>query len=201
MPPSLDDAEDMTHSKSQCPNPVSLWSNKIPNLQKIDSIRQITYFVPDDSSEDELFEIWALNNFTKQDESNPYIWATMPLRYINHIRSAVYRLELLKIAAYQDRGDTFNSGYTKIYLAHMDRTLDMVWKEAQEAEIKNEMSAEWVAPALNMWLRVEYFVRRHAAHEIEAFLAGKEQGIFEQDVFKLGEHLYNFLSHTHLINI
>src|SRR4051794_32959719 len=140
----------MTSSNSQYPSPVSLWSSKIPNSQEIDSIRQITYFIPDDSSEDELFEIWALNNFTRQDENNPYKWARMPLRYIVHVKFAIYRLELLKIAAYQDRGDTFNNVHGKIYLAHMDKTLDMVWKEAQEAETKNEMSAEWVAPTLNM---------------------------------------------------
>jgi hypothetical protein len=162
---------------------------KNPSKAKVDRISQIEFSIHCPKGPDRnLIEIWGFNNLIPEDSDNPYVWRTMPSAYTIYLNRAFFRLENLKYAVDHAKGDQKVMLLLKHHLLHLDTTLDKVWEEAREADINDEMNANWRSKTLDQWLTIDFYIQRHNVYDIDAFIE-EEAGSIEKlkmDPFDLG---------------
>jgi hypothetical protein len=163
------------------------WSETVPNIKQLKDIIQIHYYLRPhrDGPDAQLVDIWALNLFGKITNKNPYYWATFPNTYAIHFKRLFFRLELLKYVASLPKGPTLDPTEAKRYLAHIDRTIDAMFDEAQDAMEAQEMNKDWRSSIFDRYLLVEFHAQRHTPYDVENVLE-QVSDLWDMEVDTLG---------------
>jgi hypothetical protein len=170
---------------------VQFPENKLFSKSKIQHILQIEFFSqPQKMLNSGLIDIWSFNNLLKSSADNPYHWRLMPTTYTAHLRRVFFRLELLKHAVLNAKGDTEMKYHVQRHLVHLDMTLDQVWEEARIAINCDQMTNEWRSPTMDQWLLIEYYVQRHNPFDVENFREEEPDNHdkLKADPFQLGQY-------------
>jgi hypothetical protein len=177
-----------------CLQITSLWPKNIASAKKINNIEQIVYSLSPNTDKNDMIDIKA-NNIYISDQGS-YFWCVMPITYKEHLARAFLRMELLLRAFKSDDLEPTSSVLLNKNIVYLDRVLDKIWKEANDAEKAKLMSEEWRSPTLDEWLIVECIVGRHDPDHINAT---KKKSDLKQDAKGLGEyitffHLYKIIN-------
>jgi len=166
-------------SESQILSPVKPasevpWPTRILTLTALKKIDQIKYFIRTLSPGAMTFDVFAINTNLNPSTNYPYHWAYFPTCYSSVLARPLFRLELLKIAAKYKvkKGDQLKRDQLrKVHenLVHLDKTLDLIWEEAQQASENHNMGTSWRSCYLDRWLAVEFALQRHEPLDIECF--------------------------------
>lgn len=149
--------------------------SKKPSKLQLANITQIEYMIyKRDEDNDQILHTSAYNNrrpitYSDESEPNPYPWRQIPLAYAHPISIALYRLEILKIAA----NDTVNNGGNRnhidtasINLHYLDMVLDRLWFNSNSALQANRMNGNWRCDVFDRWLRAEFHIHKHSPNDI-----------------------------------
>ena len=59
------------------------------------------------------------------------------------------------------------------------------WEQCRAAAVADELGSDWRCPALDRWLCLEFYVRRHGIDDVELYI--KESGVgLNEDPFEFG---------------
>jgi len=121
----------------------------------------------------------------------------MPSTYTIYLKRTFFRLEMLKHTSQYRGGDKEHRSSVLQHLVHLDKTLDAIWSEANQAMEDNLMDFYWRSSVFDRWLNVEFEIQRHSPMDIEIYLEEDEgnRDLLNADPFCKGmPHLLNKLN-------
>jgi hypothetical protein len=143
-----------------------------PSKIRIQRICQIDYAITK-LRDDGLMDVQSFNNYEPRSDTNPYHWRTVPSFYSRILLRALYRLEMLKIAAKDTKaegGHPLHIEKAQFYLLYMDLVLDAFWDDAFDAQSSGEMKSDWRSDNFDQWVRIEFNIHRHSNLDIDEWL-------------------------------
>jgi hypothetical protein len=158
-----------------------------PNKSKFHAINQIDFMLSGVTNG--LMNVLSYNNYLPN--SQPYLWRIVPGHYKANLLRALFRLEMLKVAAKDTRaegGNPWHIEHAQLNLLYMDTVLDLLWEDALVATSKNKMSKAWRSAAFDQWIFIEYYVRRHSPMYVDPWLKKdpSNSSLLTQDIHVLG---------------
>lgn len=114
-----------------------------------------------------MIEVSGFINLVPRTEENPYPWCEVPMTYRKPLGIALFRYEILKIAAM----DTVAQGGNKehidsanINLVYMDKILTRFFDDA-----KGSVDLVGRYDTFVKWIRTEFYVRKHNPDDVSAW--------------------------------
>ena len=78
----------------------------------------------------------------------------------------------------------------------MDGVIMEAWDQCRVAVVAEELGPDWCCPALDRWLCLEFYVRRHDILDVELYIkdsgAGLNEDPFEFSRLDVYSHVYSF---------
>lgn len=148
---------------------------KKPTTIQLSNTAQIEYSFWKYSKHDKnLIHVRAFNNCRPitnpgVTDPNPYPWRVIPVAYSMSINFALYRLEILKVAAKDTVANGGNRNHIEtaaINLHYLDMVLDQFWDNASVAVEADEMNGDWRCDVFDRWLRAEFYIHKHSPDAI-----------------------------------
>lgn len=117
-----------------------------------------------------MMTVSAFINLMPRNDNNPYPWCEIPMLYHKALEIAIFRYEILKIAA----TDNVAQGGNKVHilcanlnLAYMDRILSRLFKDARAQP--GSINVNWRHEQFDEWTCTEFHVRKHSPDDISAW--------------------------------
>jgi len=134
--------------------------------------------------------------------SRAAIGGGFPAAYFTFLSCLLYRFELyLEVydvihANREDYSSTSSKDsiwMLKLYIQYMNGVIMEAWEQCCKAAVADELGPDWRCPALDRWLRLEFYIKRHSIEDVETYLRNSGEGLNE-DPFEFGR--LNVYSHV-----
>jgi hypothetical protein len=168
----------------------------------MDLIRQVKYDLEfDEHDNDGMLDVYEFNTLKLKHESRSH-WRRFPAAYFTFLSRLLYRFELyLEVydvihANREDYSSTSSKDsirMLKLYIQYMNGVIMEAWEQCREAAVADELGPDWRCPALDRWLRLEFYIKRHSIEDVETYLRNSGEGLNE-DPFEFGR--LNMYSHV-----
>jgi hypothetical protein len=81
----------------------------------------------------------------------------------------------------------------KLYIQYTDGVIMEAWDQCRDAAVTDELGPDWRCPALDRWLCLEFYIKRHSIEDVETFIQNSGEKLNE-DPFEFGK--LNIYSHV-----
>jgi hypothetical protein len=165
-------------------------------------IRQVKYVLEfDEDDNDGMLDVYEVNTLKLKHESHSH-WRRFPAAYLTFLNRILYRFELyLNIhdvihanrADYSSMSNKYSIRMLKLYIQYTDGVIMEAWDQCRDAAVADELGPDWRCPALDRWLCLEFYMKRHSIEDVETFIRNSGEKLNE-DPFEFGK--LNIYSHV-----
>jgi hypothetical protein len=174
------------------------WKETPPTTHAMNLIHQVHYDLEfDEEKNDGMLDVYEVNMFKPKYQRRSH-WRRFPTAYLPFLKCLLFRFKL-----YLDTYEVINGSREfskdsvrtlKQYIHYMDGVIMESWEQCHAAAVTDELGADWHCPALDRWLCVEFYVKRHSSEDVELYngTSGENMNV---DPFELGIlYVYSYMS-------